>query len=32
MVKREPVRPSPKLLALLKDFQAIAGMAGYLTH
>jgi hypothetical protein len=32
MAKREPVRPSPKLLALLKDFQAIAGMAGYLTH
>jgi hypothetical protein len=32
MVKREPVRPSPKLLALLKDFQQIAGMAGYLTH
>lgn len=31
MVKREPVRPSPKLLALLKDFQQIAGMAGYLT-
>lgn len=32
MVKREPVRPSPKLLALLKDFQQIAAMAGYLTH
>lgn len=32
MVKREPIRPSPKLLALLKDFQQIAGMAGYLTH
>ncbi|MBK8726838.1 MAG: hypothetical protein IPL96_12535 [Holophagaceae bacterium] len=31
MAKREPVRPSPKLLALLKDFQQIAGMAGYLT-
>lgn len=32
MVKREPVRPSPRLQALLKEFQAIAGMAGYLTH
>ena len=32
MAKREPIRPSPKLLALLKDFQQIAGMAGYLTH
>jgi hypothetical protein len=32
MVKREPVRPSPKLQSLLKEFQQIAGMAGYLTH
>ncbi len=32
MVKREPVRPSPKLLALLREFQQIAALAGYLTH
>lgn len=32
MAKREPPRASPKLLSLVKDFQAIASMAGYLTH
>lgn len=32
MAKREPPKPSPKLLGLLRDFQAIASMAGYLTH
>lgn len=32
MAKREPPRPSAKLQALLKEFQNIAGMSGYLTH
>lgn len=32
MAKREPPKASPKLQGLLKDFQAIASMAGYLTH
>jgi hypothetical protein len=32
MAKREPPRASPKLQSLVKDFQAIASMAGYLTH
>lgn len=32
MAKREPPKASPKLLSLVKDFQAIASMAGYLTH
>lgn len=32
MAKREPPRPSPKLLGLIKEFQAIAGMAGFLNH
>lgn len=32
MAKREPPKASPKLLSLLKDFQHIASMAGYLTH
>jgi hypothetical protein len=27
-----PVQPSPKLQALLKDFQQIASMSGYLNH
>jgi hypothetical protein len=27
-----PAQPSPKLQALLKDFQQIAGMSGYLNH
>ena len=32
MAKREPPKASPKLQSLLKDFQQIASMAGYLTH
>lgn len=32
MAKREPPKPSPKLQSLLKDFQHIASMAGFLTH
>lgn len=30
MVRRAPLQPSPKLLALQKDFQQIASMAGFL--
>lgn len=32
MAKREPPKASPKLMSLLKDFQHIASMAGFLTH
>jgi len=32
MVKREPVQPSPKLQSLLREFQQIATMAGFLNH
>jgi hypothetical protein len=32
MAKREPPKASPKLQSLLKDFQHIASMAGFLTH
>jgi len=32
MSKREPLQPSPKLQTLLKEFQQIAGMAGFLNH
>lgn len=32
MPPRLPPQPSPKLLALVKDFQQIASMAGFLNH
>ena len=32
MVKREPLLPSPKLQTLLREFQQIATMAGFLNH
>ena len=32
MAKREALQPSPKLQALVKDFQMIAAMAGFLNH
>ena len=32
MVKREPLQPSPKLQSLLREFQQIATMSGFLNH
>lgn len=32
MAKREPLQPSPKLQSLLREFQQIATMAGFLNH
>ncbi len=32
MAKREPAQPSPKLQSLLREFQQIATMAGFLNH
>lgn len=32
MAKREPVQPSPKLQTLLREFQQIATMSGFVNH
>ena len=32
MAKREPLQPSPKLQSLLREFQQIATMSGFLNH
>ena len=32
MAKREPLQPSPKLQSLLREFQQIATMAGFVNH